>query len=337
MICGLQDHEQEVLGLGTRIQMVIFNVQLVAKYPGMNQFTFFLLTILAGTALGQTLVPPRNLNPYKYAEVRPPRLDEHNGKEVRIADLRKRNGEILRLAAYMEELLREKGFEIMPRDSLGNTPSEGGLIGMPVDAKQNRCLSLSWFWGYSAGVESEIGVTVLNCRNETVFAHKYRMTRGESPPDAIQHLLGPIRTLDYQFDENLNHEMFIPQVPRVNETEETIRTYLGSGKGDPIEGIYKTLGHEQKEDPSEYKIGIKKMNGRYCAVMLESNSSIWKEGDVKAYFENTDTSNLFSVTYYLADKTRSEAFAELDDLILAISPKGDISGATIQLFKIYPK
>lgn len=95
----------------------------------------------------------------------------------------------------------------------------------------------------------------------------------------------------------------------------------------------------QKGDPADYKIGVKNVNGRYCAIILESDNSIWRTGDVKAVLEKTENTNLYSITYYLSDKTKKDAFGELDDLILTISLK-DVehsSGSAIKFLKISPK
>jgi len=116
--------------------------------------------------------------------------------------------------------------------------------------------------------------------------------------------------LKYHFDSTLTPQFQFPEIEKTNETEKSIRQYLDSNKLDPIEGIYKSY------DPSQitsYKFGIIKSGDKFKAIILESIQKHWKVGEVKAYFEHSSMSGLYSAKWYMGNKTSLETFAKIDN------------------------
>jgi len=276
---------------------------------------FLLLTALAVLkATAQNIVKINDLSAYRFAEIDPPTKGTTQ-KSITKEDLR--------LTNLIEELLLEKGFLLVPRDDSGRTPTYGGKLQMPVEVQKNKCLNLIWFWGFSPADPSNqtLKVMAVNCRDEIVFQNSFRMPPGANVDYGIRTLLTPVLQTNYQFNETLNLRKFIPRVDITNETEETLRKYYSSNEIQPMEGIYKSIDTDLKEDPAYYKIGIKLVDGRYQMIVIDTDNEIWRQGEIKGYIEKEENTNLLPASFYLSDKHKVEGYAELSDIILTISVK----------------
>ncbi|KMQ65009.1 hypothetical protein ACM46_12490 [Chryseobacterium angstadtii] len=108
---------------------------------------------------------------------------------------------------------------------------------------------------------------------------------------------------------------------RTKWTEESIKSNMSSRPFNPIEGIYKSY---QRDGMPHYKIGIIKDGPVYKAIILETEVSGWKPGEVKAVFEPGATKGLYSTKWYMSDKTLYETFSNVDlesETILSIELK----------------
>lgn len=123
-----------------------------------------------------------------------------------------------------------------------------------------------------------------------------------------------------------------PARPKVAVTEEEIK------KAEPknhVEGIW--------SDPrDEYRLGIvpapEGSGADFVAVVLQSNHPLWQPGEIKAEIRTTASSDVFTCTYYLANKKPTGTTLSLDhDSILRGSlttPKGSID---LLLVRVWPK
>lgn len=274
----------------------------------------FLAAFSTFTLSAQDFSKMNDLNAYRFAEIDPPTKGTTQ-KNVTKEDLR--------LTNLIEELLLEKGFLLIPRDESGRTPTYGGKLQMPVEVQKNKCLNLIWFWGFSPADPSNqtLKVMAVNCRDEIVFQNSFRMPPGANIDYGIRTLLTPVLQTNYQFNETLNLRKFIPRVDITNESEETLRQYYSSHEIQPLEGIYKSIDTNLKEDPAYYKIGIKLVDGRYKMIVIDSDNEIWRQGEIKGYIEKEENTNLLPASFYLSDKHKVEGYAELSDIILTISVK----------------
>jgi S1-C subfamily serine protease len=138
------------------------------------------------------------------------------------------------------------------------------------------------------------------------------------------------RTIDKQFEKNL------PILELTGLTEDSIKAYLTERKIDPIEGIYKSY---QSDGMPYYKIGIVKIGAIYKAVIIESELKYWKQGELKATFEQSSMKGLYSVKWYMGNKTSYETFASMDNLaLLTIELKDPETGEKRQdkFIKMFP-
>ena len=100
-----------------------------------------------------------------------------------------------------------------------------------------------------------------------------------------------------------------------------------------IEGIYKSYKSDEY-----YKLGIRKVDDSYKAIVLESNKPIWKIGEIKAEFESTAVEGVFSIKFYNQNKILIETFANLEGALITVeykNPEGE--DTNMKFLKLYPK
>lgn len=112
----------------------------------------------------------------------------------------------------------------------------------------------------------------------------------------------------YKYDPEILEYKF-PDVEMTNETGISLTDYYDSNNLDDIEGIYKS----QSVNGNSYRIGIKKFEKLFKAIIIESDYPHWKIGEVKAVFEPTATPGAYSCEYYLANKTKVEYFVIMEN------------------------
>jgi S1-C subfamily serine protease len=101
------------------------------------------------------------------------------------------------------------------------------------------------------------------------------------------------------YSEDVNRQRIsreYPARPKLAITEDEIK------KGDarnPIEGIW-------TDTEDHYRLGIVPApagsGADYVAVVLQSNSPVWQPSEIKAEIRSTATSDIFTSTYFMADK-----------------------------------
>lgn len=141
----------------------------------------------------------------------------------------------------------------------------------------------------------------------------------------------------YKYDVSKNTlKTEFPEVETLSETEETLRNYFTINKIDPIEGIYKSY---QIAGTPFYKFAIKKFGNRYKAIIVEAEYKVWKNGEVKAYLEPSSMMGLYSVKWFMGNKTSVETFGNLeDDALLNIELNDQVSKQKRQekFIKMFP-
>ena len=201
----------------------------------------------------------------------------------------------------------------------------------PSDLKFNNCLGIYLKISHR---DWNIDLNFTNCKNELI-----RNIKGESNRDfenALKAISEKVDNIYYTFDENLTPSIIYPEVENINKSETELKTYYESTKLDPIEGIYKTY----KSNGLNLKLAIIKSENEYKAISLEPEASHWKKGDVKVIFENTSVDGVFTVKWYLKNKTVQETFANLEGGLINLDLDNPIKPdekTTINLLKIFPK
>lgn len=235
----------------------------------------------------------------------------------------------------LRDLIRYKNIKLLKTEN-----------GHPVeifDGAMNPCLTAGWNVkfvnvGERRGMKLyDLFIVVIDCRTEVVFQTKSVRVKKDTEEgfrSATIKAFEQLARFKHAFNESLNNTLYLPEVEKTNETENSIRTYLDNSKIDEIEGIYKST-----DGPNQYRIGIRRKGNQYVGVILDTNVSYWKPGEIKAYLESTSIASVYSIKFYNVIKRRTECFAEFDQLILSIRIKdlgSDDNKLIAQFIKIYP-
>ena len=281
--------------------------------------TTILLILICNSTFAQKGVEA--INGFKYADVAI--LEYGNGRE-----------DIYGVTEYLKNELGKKGLIIL----------ESNSDDWPQEAKKDPCLVGQWFPSNSPGGipnSANAGYKIKNCKNEIVYEEEAFSTRfGAYYPQnsllAIKKSFKSILSFNYRFNKTLTPTIDFPTVESTTETEQSLKTYFAENRIDPIEGIYKSY---QSEAMGYYKIGIKKRDDKYIAIIIESDLKHWKPGEVKAYFEVTSIKNIFSTSWLMGNKIKTETFSEFESegiLSIELDDPQAKDKAQSKFVKLYP-
>jgi len=260
-------------------------------------------------------------------------------KYVYVPDLIYNEGiDIYDVSKFVREQLKEKGFEIIDIKS------------PPKDLQENQCLLLQCLIKTSTGSAPDafggtattgvVEIVLMNCENVDVYKDIGTTQYGRPWNIVFQKSVSrALKNLTYSYNPNsFKHEIkpLFPKVENTYETDETLKEYFSSNVLEPIEGIYKSY---QSDNLGYYKIAIKKFGNIYKAILLESEITIWKKGEVKAEFEHSSIKDVYSVKWYAANKTSQETFGNIEDgkiLSIELVNKNTGEKAQSKFIKIFP-
>ncbi len=153
-------------------------------------------------------------------------------------------------------------------------------------------------------------------------------------------LMKPVEMFQHRFDvryslrkQSLSATI---KVEQTGETEQSLKNYFSNNKLDPIEGIYAS---EENSRLPMYKLGIKKYNNVYKAIIIKSDIAHWQPGEVKAIFEPSRKINFYNVKWYMGNKSMQYTFANLEDQIgfyVAFKKVGSDKQSISRFKKLYP-
>lgn len=189
---------------------------------------------------------------------------------------------------------------------------------------------------------AKLTLTFTNCHKQVVYKTTGKggmaSTYQKYFAQAVKKALREFSSLNYKYNASLTPKIVYPEVEKTTETEEAFMKYFSENSLNNIEGIYKSY---QAEDLPYYKIGIKKRENKFIAVIIEAEQeNVWKPGEVKAYFEQSSMKGFFSVKWHMGDKKSYETFAMLEnEAILSIEFKNSQTNEkrTEKFIKMYPQ
>ena len=190
-------------------------------------------------------------------------------------------------------------------------------------------------------LNNSVTLSFYNCYNQLVYKTNGSGSMGADISGdyriAVKKALKEFRNHKYLYDSSLTPKFIYPEVEKTTETEESLRKYFSENSLEQLEGIYKSY---QAESLPYYKIGIKKRDDKFIAIIIEAeDEKIWKSGEVKAYFEPSSMKGFYSVKWYMGNKTSYETFAMMEnEAILSIEFKNPQTGEkrTDKFIKMYP-
>lgn len=237
--------------------------------------------------------------------------------------------------------------------AIANAFSSKGLIiannfnpnNLPEDLRKNPCLLLTLNPHVTGGTffstTLNLKIDLVNCKNVTVYSSTISGTGwaalDEGVNKVIKRLTKEVNDFVYKFNPQLTPEFVIPisadyKFTNTGITEDSIKNYLKNSQTDQIEGIYKSFDKDDVNEPS-YKFGIiKKTNGEYQAIIINSESKAWRPGEIKMIIESTSIKDIYSVQYFMEDKSKEENFASFSNNLLKINFSGNIVRSYLKLY-----
>ena len=260
----------------------------------------------------------RNLNAYKYVYI--PTLTYQNGSI-----------DIYGISSEVRTHFEDKGFIIITESEV-NGPEYASF-------KSNNCTALRCQIEHPAPRDwnNKVTISLYNCFNKLIcklsgsgsmgidHAGDYRI--------AVKKAFKNIRYNNY--DPKLTPEIIYPTVEQTGETKETLQSYFEGNTLSSLEGIYKSY---QSKNLGYYEIGIKQIGNVFKAIVIDSEYNHWKEGEVKAIFEQSSLKDLFSAKWRGGGKNEIETFATIESSVL-LSIKLNENGvedSEIKFIKMYP-
>ncbi len=278
-------------------------------------FTFLVLAV--GTASAQS-----PLTAYEYVVVVPPVYDSEGT-------------DIYGLAGILhEQLRRDRSWKVIGAiDELGTDRSKvlrALHVGIehPVAGERKSSVTLVF-----VDVAGTVIQRVDGAGGSWVWAAESNLRK------ALNNAITRLKQIRRSFDPGQIPELSrrINAVDRMALAEPDVRAYLDQNQRNlsPIEGIW-------TEAKGQYRLGVLRKKDspvpdRFVAVVLEAKHPMWEPGMVKATFDRTSASTMFSGTYRLGFHTDAGVTATLDGAMMSIPlPPRDGKEEKITFLKAFP-
>lgn len=228
----------------------------------------------------------------------------------------------------------EKGFLVM--DDLEEGKKQYN------ESKENPCLILTCKVDHppTSGFTNSLSISFYNCINQLVYFTKASSSMGADPVGnyriAVKKAMQDIASMDYYYDSLYTPKIEYPKVEIVVENQKTISKYLDTSLIEPIEGIFKSY---QDNSKYFYRLGIKKQDDNYIVIVLETNNAIWKQGEIKAYIDQSALNGIYSIKWFDDNKVSFEPFCRLENnAVLNIEFRDSEDKINkLTFIKIYPR
>lgn len=242
--------------------------------------------------------------------------------------------DVWNISGMLKTWFAKKGFVVLSDNSTS-----------PEELKNDPCLLLKCEINHTNVVSgvNKVTITLKNCKEEVVHSNTGGAMGWSMQDDynkATRRAFSKINEMTYSFNPaktiSKEIEKSLPTLEMTGLTEDSIRAYLVNNRTDQIEGIYKSY---QTGGMPYYKIGIVKDKDKFKAVIIESDVTYWKSGEVKAVFESSSMRGLYSVKWYMGNKTPYETFGNMDNTaLLSIELKDPKTGEKRQdkFIKMFP-
>lgn len=214
----------------------------------------------------------------------------------------------------IKEAFIEKGFKVITsREELSKVPNE-----------RMATLELTYSFTVKYG-GTPFKFILTNMLGEKIFEAEgvgNTMAAKADANRACKRALGKMQKIPYSFNPSKTPKLPTPDTDKSTWTETQIREYLSSSNIDDIEGIYKNIGG------SYYKLAILKENGKFLAIVMDTDCANWFVGGVKVVFGSLKP-GFYDTSYYDDNYSRIETISEIDD-------KGVLKIGDYSYMKIFP-
>ena len=202
-------------------------------------------------------------------------------------------------------------------------------------SNENKSLLLfaSYNWEIVNGGHSTLILTLSDITGSIIYKAAGQGIAWSAKGDmknALKKIFKQLDNLHYKFNitqnkaKSTNHSF-------ASWSEDSIKSYLKTKNSASIEGIYKNFTNGL----AYYKVAILKENDKYLGIIIETDNSRWKKGDIKMVLSHVDK-NIYDIDYYDFKGNKTHAIGHHKNRILEMLAKEFDEEKSVDFIKIYP-
>ena len=253
----------------------------------------------------------QNLNAYKYMYI--PSLEYNDAME-----------DTWGLSQTTRSFFRDMGFVVLENGNEVNN----------LDYRESAYLLIVGMNHYAAtDAWSRVSIKITDVMGNVVYnsqASAYGFLPQTGLNRALKKLLNEFSYVGYHFDESIIIEKYKSKGEHIDVTEEQLIDSIDHSR-DRIVGIYTSIG-----DNNYYKFAIIKNKNKYLGVTIESDVAWWRIGDIKFYLEKSAVNNLYTVEWYMANKTKEKGYGSIENGALLKFSFNNKNIGDMMFLKAYP-
>lgn len=202
-------------------------------------------------------------------------------------------------------------------------------------SNENKSLLLiaSYKWEIVNGGHSTLIVTLSDITGSVIYKVAGQGIAWSAKGDmknALKKIFKQIDNLHYKFDITQNKAKSATN-SFASWSEDSIKNYLKSKNQASVEGIYKNFTNGL----AYYKIAIMKDKDKYYGIIIDTDNSRWKKGDIKFVLSHVEH-NVYDIDYYDFKGKKTHAMGEHRNRILEMLAKEFDEEEKMEFIKIYP-
>lgn len=198
---------------------------------------------------------------------------------------------------------------------------------------KNLLLIASYKWEIVNGGHSTLIVTLSDITGSVIYKVAGQGIAWSAKGDmknALKKIFKQIDNLHYKFDITQNKAKSATN-SFASWSEDSIKNYLKSKNQASVEGIYKNFTNGL----AYYKIAIMKDKDKYYGIIIDTDNSRWKKGDIKFVLSHVEH-NIYDIDYYDFKGKKTHAMGEHRNRILEMLAKEFDEEKKMEFIKIYP-
>lgn len=200
---------------------------------------------------------------------------------------------------------------------------------------ENKSLLLiaDYKWEIVNGGHSTLIVTLSDITGSVIYkaaGQGIAWTAKGDMKNALKKIFKQIDSLHYKFDITQNRAKSATN-SFASWSEDSIKNYLKSKNQASVEGIYKNFTNGL----AYYKIAVMKDKDKFYGIIVDTDNSRWKKGDIKFVLSHVDR-NIYDIDYYDFKGKKTHAMGEHRNRILEMLAKEFDEETKMEFIKIYP-
>lgn len=199
---------------------------------------------------------------------------------------------------------------------------------------KSQLLIATYQWDIVKGGHSTLILTLSDITGSVIYRASGQGISWSAKGDmknALKKIFKQIDELHYKFNPeqikakgSINHSFSF-------WTEDSIKNYLRTTNPMSVEGIYKNFTNGL----AYYRIAILKDGDKYYGIILDTDNSRWKKGDIKMQLSHVEK-NVYDIDYYDFKGNKTHSIGYHSNRILEMLAKELDEETKMEFIKIYP-